>query len=163
MRGQAMAEAKVEEVLDAALDAQHLTLAGDAVRAALAQEWNADGSRLRTRLLTAMTRKAESRQEKVAEALDARRDADVARAREIFGAFRTNLRESRERLAARDPHPGGDAVHRRPAGAAPPRSRRDARTGWRAWTRRSSARSRRSPSGTPTSSRTCRRPPSSSR
>ena len=100
MRGQAMAEAKVEEVLDAALDAEHLTLAGDAVRAALAQEWNADGSRLRTRLLTAMTRKAASRQEKVAEALDARRTADVARAREIFGAFRANLRESRERLAA---------------------------------------------------------------
>ena len=71
-----------------------------AVRAALAQEWNADGSRLRTRLLTAMTRKAASRQEKVAEALDARRTADVARAREIFGAFRANLRESRERLAA---------------------------------------------------------------
>ncbi|MBA3574146.1 MAG: ATP-dependent helicase, partial [Pseudonocardiales bacterium] len=104
VRGQAMAEAKVEEVLDAALDSGldsgHLTLADDGVRAALAQEWNADGSRLRTRLLTAMTRKAEARQTKVAEALDARRTADVARAREIFGAFRTNLRESRERLAA---------------------------------------------------------------
>jgi len=100
VRGQAMAEAKVEEVLDAALDSEHLTLAGDEVRGALAQEWNAEGSRLRTRLLTAMTRKAASRQEKVAEALDARRSVDVARAREIFGAFRTNLRESHERLAA---------------------------------------------------------------
>ena len=99
VRGQAMAEAKVEEVLDAARDSEHLTLAGDEVRGALAREWNADGSRLRTRLLTAMTRKAASRQEKVAEALHARRTADVARAREIFGAFRTNLRESRERLA----------------------------------------------------------------
>ncbi|MHA6622493.1 DISARM system SNF2-like helicase DrmD [Pseudonocardia sp. DLS-67] len=100
VRGQAMAEAKVEEVLDAALDAEHLTLADDDVRAVLAQEWNADGSRLRTRLLTAMTRKAEARQTKVAEALEARRTADVARAREIFGAFRTNLRDSRERLTA---------------------------------------------------------------
>jgi len=95
-----MAEAKVEEVLDAALDAEHLTLADDEVRGALAREWNADGSRLRTRLLTAMTRKAASRQEKVAEALDARRTADVTRAREIFEAFRVNLRASRERLAA---------------------------------------------------------------
>lgn len=104
VRGQAMAEAKVEEVLDAALDSGldsgHLTLADRDVRGALAGEWNADGSRLRTRLLTAMTRKAASRQEKVAEALDARRTADVARAREIFEAFRANLRESRERLAA---------------------------------------------------------------
>lgn len=100
VRGQAMAEAKVEEVLDAALDAEQLTLADDDVRAALAREWNADGSRLRTRLLTAMTRKADARQAKVAEALDARRSADVGRAREIFGAFGENLRDSREKLAA---------------------------------------------------------------
>jgi superfamily II DNA or RNA helicase len=99
VRGQAMAEAKVEEVLDATLDAERLALASDEVRAALAELWNADGSRLRTRLLTAMTRKAASRQEKVTEALDARRTADVSRAREIFRAFRTNLRESHERLA----------------------------------------------------------------
>ncbi|MGH3907822.1 MAG: DISARM system SNF2-like helicase DrmD, partial [Pseudonocardiaceae bacterium] len=55
--------------------------------------------RLRTRLLTAMARKAESRQEKVTEALETRRDTDITRAREIFGAFRVNLRESRDRLA----------------------------------------------------------------
>lgn len=98
LRGQAMAEAKVEQVLDEALDGEDLTLADAGVRTALAELWNAVGSRLRSRLLTAMAGKAESRQEKVAEALRTRRDADVARAREIFGAFRINLRESRDRL-----------------------------------------------------------------
>lgn len=98
VRGQAMAEAKVELVLDEALDAENLVLADASLRAALTELWNAEDSRLRTRLLTAMTRKAESRQEKVTEALEARRDSDIARAREIFGAFRINLRESRDRL-----------------------------------------------------------------
>jgi len=100
VRGQAMAEAKVEQVLDEALDAENLTLADVGVRSALTALWNADDSRLRTRLLTAMARKAESRQEKVTEALQARRDTDIARAGEIFGAFRINLRESRDRLSA---------------------------------------------------------------
>jgi len=103
VRGQAMAEAKVEQVLDTALDAQDLVLADEAVRATLAELWNSDDSRLRTRLLTAMARKAQARQEKVTEALQGRRDTDIARAREIFGAFRVNLRESRDRLA-RDIH-----------------------------------------------------------
>jgi hypothetical protein len=53
---------------------------------------------LRNRLLTAMTRKAEGRQAKVLDALTARRETDIARASEIFAAFRVNLRESRERL-----------------------------------------------------------------
>lgn len=100
VRGQAMAEAKVEEVLDEALDAERLTVASDEVRAALARMWHADDSRLRTRLRTAMARKAQARQDKVTEALQSRREADIARAREIFGAFRVNLRESRERLAS---------------------------------------------------------------
>ncbi len=99
VHGQAMAEAKVEQVLDDALDAENLALAGHKVRTALATEWNAADSRLRTRLLTAMARKAESRQDKVTEALETRRDTDIGRAREIFGAFRVNLRESRDRLA----------------------------------------------------------------
>lgn len=100
LRGQAMAEAKVEAVLDEALDAEHLVLAADDVRGALSQEWNAEGSRLRTRLLSAMTQKASKRQATVAEALDTRRAADVTRAQEIFAAFRTNLHDSRTKLAA---------------------------------------------------------------
>jgi SNF2 family DNA or RNA helicase len=99
VHGQAMAEAKVEQVLDEALDAENLALASKEVRTTLAADWNADDSRLRARLLTAMARKAESRQTQVTEALETRRDTDIARAREIFGAFRVNLRESRDRLA----------------------------------------------------------------
>ncbi|MCX4766003.1 DISARM system SNF2-like helicase DrmD [Streptomyces sp. NBC_01275] len=98
LRGQALAESKVEQVLDETLDSEKLLLADEEVRAHLAEQWNDDGARLRSRLLTAMERKSASRQEKVTEALTQRRDSDIARAREIFGAFRINLRESRDRL-----------------------------------------------------------------
>ena len=99
IRGQAMAEEKVEAVLDKTLDAEDLMLADEAVRRALAELWNQDGSPLRTRLLTAMTRKATARQETVTDALYKRRDTDIDRAAQIYAAFRVNLRESRERLA----------------------------------------------------------------
>ena len=98
LRGSAMAEAKVEHVLDQALDAQDLVLADTEVRRQLAGQWNADGAPLRTRLLTAMENKARGHQERVIETLYKRRDADIARAREIFAAFRVNLTESRDRL-----------------------------------------------------------------
>ncbi|MFD5563679.1 DISARM system SNF2-like helicase DrmD [Kitasatospora griseola] len=97
LRGQALAEAKVEQVLDETLDSADLVLAPEEVRARLAEQWN-DGGRLRTRLLTAMERKSAARQERVTEALAQRRDADVTRAHEIFEAFRVNLTESRDRL-----------------------------------------------------------------
>jgi superfamily II DNA or RNA helicase len=98
VRGQAMAEAKVEDVLDRALDAENLVLADEPVRTALAALWNSDGARLRERLLTAMSRKAAARQEIVTEALLTRRDSELARLHEIFAAFRLNLQESRDRL-----------------------------------------------------------------
>jgi superfamily II DNA or RNA helicase len=98
LRGSAMAEAKVEKVLDQTLDAQDLVLAGDEVRRHLADQWNADGAPLRARLLTAMEQKAHSHQERVIDTLYKRRDSDIARVREIFAAFRVNLQESRDRL-----------------------------------------------------------------
>ena len=98
IRGQAMSEAKAEDVLDQALDAQDLVLAGEAVRRAVTELWNADGSHLRTRLLTAMAQKAKTRQERVVGALLNRRDTDIARAKDIFAAFRQNLTDSRDRL-----------------------------------------------------------------
>lgn len=98
IRGQAMSEAKAEEVLDTALDAQDLVLADADVRRELAVLWNGDGASLRTRLLTAMEQKAGTRLEKVLDALYKRRDADISRAREIFAAFRANLHQSRDRL-----------------------------------------------------------------
>ena len=88
IRGQAMSEAKAEEVLDRALDAQNLILADEEVRRALTDLWNSDGAPLRTRLLTAMARKAKAHQDTVIDALYKRRDTDIARAREIFAAFR---------------------------------------------------------------------------
>jgi superfamily II DNA or RNA helicase len=99
LRGGAMAEEKVEDVLETALDAQNLALASPEIRRSLAALWNGDGSPLRARLLTAMAAKAAARQEKQTEALYKRRDTDIDRAARIFAAFRVNLRESYERLA----------------------------------------------------------------
>lgn len=94
IRGQAMAEAKVEALLDEALDAPDLTLADPAVRALVAARWNDPDSHLRSRLLTAMSARAQDRQRLVAERLTGRRQADTTRAHEIFGAFRRNLTDS---------------------------------------------------------------------
>ena len=100
IRGQALSEEKAEAVLDQALDAQDLTLADEQIRRVLAELWNGDGAgrALRGRLLTAMTRKAQSLQEKRIGALATRQETDIARAKEIFAAFRVILRESRGRL-----------------------------------------------------------------
>ena len=100
IRGQALSEEKAEDVLDQALDAQDLALADEQIRRVLAELWNGDGAgrALRGRLLTAMTRKAQSLKEKRLGALAARQKTDVARAEEIFAAFRVILRESRDRL-----------------------------------------------------------------
>ena len=100
IRGQALSEEKAEDVLDQALDAQDLALADEQIRRVLAELWNGDGAgrALRGRLLTAMTRKAQSLQEKRLGALATRQETDIARAKEIFAAFRVILRESRGRL-----------------------------------------------------------------
>jgi superfamily II DNA or RNA helicase len=98
LRGRDMAESKVEEVLDRTLDAQDLVLAGEDVRRRLTDQWNADGAPLRTRLLAAMEQKATAHRERVIDTLLKRRDNDIARAREIFAAFRVNLQESRDRF-----------------------------------------------------------------
>ncbi|HYD54295.1 MAG TPA: helicase-related protein, partial [Gemmatimonadaceae bacterium] len=98
VRGQQLAEAKVEELLERALDEEGLHLAPEAVLGNVIEAWNADGSRLRQRLLTAMEARAARRQEQVTERLDARKSADVERARQIFAAFRQNLHHSLEQL-----------------------------------------------------------------
>ncbi|MDN5764998.1 MAG: DISARM system SNF2-like helicase DrmD [Humibacillus sp.] len=94
IKGNAMAEDKVNDLLDRALDGADLELADDPVRRALVKRWNADGSRMHARLTEAMSRRAERRQKAVTDQLDERRDADIERARQIFAAFRTNLNES---------------------------------------------------------------------
>ena len=127
IRGQAMSETKAEEVLDKALDAQDLVLADADVRRELAALWNGDGTSLRTRLLTAMEHKARTRQEKVIDTLHKRRDTDIARAREIFAAFRDQPAGVARPAGPGDPRRGGDAVPRRPAAAAAPRPRVDDR------------------------------------
>lgn len=98
IRGQAMAEQRVEDLLDQTLDATGLTLADAALRARLAAEWNAEGSRLRHRLEEAMRRRAADHQADVMDRLHTRQETDTTRAQEIFGAFRLNLRDSVDRL-----------------------------------------------------------------
>lgn len=99
---------------------------------------------------------------KVTEALQARRDSDVTRAREIFAAFRINLRESRDRLTAEirnQEEALSRMISRRNGGVTYGRWR----IGWRAWTSRSSGKSPRFASGTATSNRTCPQRPWCSR
>jgi superfamily II DNA or RNA helicase len=98
LRGRDMAEVKVEQVLDQTLDAQNLVQADEDVRRRLTDLWNADDGSLRHRLLAAMEHKAATHRERVIDTLHRRRDTDIARAREIFAAFRVNLQESRDRL-----------------------------------------------------------------
>ncbi|MFC6010888.1 DISARM system SNF2-like helicase DrmD [Nocardia lasii] len=98
LRGRAMAEAKVEDVLDEALDAENLTLASEDIRTTLAELWNKEGSRMRGQLLDAIGTRAQARQKRVAEALRTREDDDIARARQIFENFRATLSESVDRL-----------------------------------------------------------------
>ena len=93
-KGQALAEEKVNTLLDRVLDRERLQLANDSVRTHLSDEWNAADSRLRARLETAMRRRAETRRSAVTANLNTRRDSDLARAQQIFAAFRANLRDS---------------------------------------------------------------------
>ena len=115
LRGRAMAEAKVERLLEDALDHTDLRLANQRVRTALTKAWNAPDSRLRSRLLAAMTRRAEEHQHQVTDRLLDRQEADATRAREIFAAFRRNLTESlaqiREAEAAQETMLFGDDQH----------------------------------------------------
>lgn len=103
LRGRrAMAEAKAEHALDHALDGERLTLANRRVRDELCEIWNAPDAPLRVRLEESMHARADRRHAQVLEQLDKRRAADIQRARDIFSAFRTNLRESLDLLRSKE-------------------------------------------------------------
>ncbi|MBG0560775.1 DEAD/DEAH box helicase [Actinoplanes sp. NEAU-A11] len=103
LRGRrAIAEERAERLLDQALDSGSLILAATDVRDGLVQEWNEPDSPLRARLFESMSRRAETRQQRVSDQLTKREQADVTRAREIFAAFRRNLNESLDVLAAKE-------------------------------------------------------------
>lgn len=98
----AMAEEKAEVALDKALDREHLLLADERVRDELCDLWNVPDAPLRLRLEESMQARAGKRHELVIEQLEGRQAADVKRAREIFAAFRANLRHSLARLKAEE-------------------------------------------------------------
>jgi len=106
MKAQDLAEDKVLDLLDRALDAGEHVAASEVVREHLAAIWNGEESatsgvqpgRLHERLTSAMQRRAESRQRRVEELLTTRRDTDLKRATEIFAAFRHNLTDSIARM-----------------------------------------------------------------
>lgn len=98
----AMAEEKAEVALDKALDHEHLSFADERVRDELCDLWNVPDAPLRLRLEESMQARAGRRHELVIEQLDRRQAADVQRAREIFAAFRANLRDSLARLKAEE-------------------------------------------------------------
>lgn len=94
----AMAEEKAESALDKALDRESLVLADQRVRDQLCDLWNVHDAPLRLRLEESMQSRAGGRHKHVLEQLVKRQEADVQRAREIFAAFRANLRDSLSRL-----------------------------------------------------------------
>jgi hypothetical protein len=97
----AMAEEKAEAALDQALDGE-LALADPAVRRRLCELWNTPDAPLRSRLEQSMQTRAARRHELVLEQLSNREAADTQRARDIYAAFRTNLRDSLEVLQQAD-------------------------------------------------------------
>ncbi|MDI3194266.1 DISARM system SNF2-like helicase DrmD [Pseudarthrobacter sp. AL07] len=98
----AMAEEKAESALDHALDGEKIALADERVRDQLCDLWNVPDAPLRLRLEESMQARAGRRHELVLEQLTRRQEADVQRARDIFAAFRTNLRDSLARLRRAD-------------------------------------------------------------
>lgn len=94
----AMAEEKAEAALDKALDRERLMIADGRVRDQLCELWNAPDAPLRLRLEESMQARAGRRHELVIDQLIKRQTADIQRAKEIFAAFRTNLRDSLARL-----------------------------------------------------------------
>ena len=98
----AMAEEKAEAALDKALDREGLRVADIRVRDQLCDLWNVPDAPLRLRLEESMQSRAGRRHELVMEQLTKRQDADVQRAKEIFAAFRANLRDSLTRLRAEE-------------------------------------------------------------
>lgn len=100
---QNMAGDKAQDLLSTALDAsRQLKIASPAVLHHLSEAWMANNSRLRTRLEDAVNRQAETLQQKSAEKLNERRDADLTRAKSIFEQFRVNLRDSLKQLHDQD-------------------------------------------------------------
>lgn len=100
--GRTMAEEKAEAALNTALDARNLTFADERVRDQLCDMWNAPNAPLRRRLEESMQARAGRRHEQVTEQLARRQAADVQRAKDIFAAFRANLRDSLARLRAEE-------------------------------------------------------------
>ncbi|KRC53675.1 DNA helicase [Nocardioides sp. Root79] len=98
----AMAEEKAEAALDKALDRERLSVADDRVRDQLCDLWNIPDAPLRLRLEESMQARAGRRHELVIEQLAKRQAADIQRAKEIFAAFRANLRDSLARLKAEE-------------------------------------------------------------
>lgn len=98
----AMAEERAEAALDIALDQEGLALADSRVRDQLSDLWNVPDAPLRLRLEESMRARAERKQAQVTEQLQRREAADVQRARDIFAAFRANLRDSLAQLRARE-------------------------------------------------------------
>jgi superfamily II DNA or RNA helicase len=99
---QDLAEAKVEALLDSALDVADVRPLSAKARRRLADLWNAEGSRMRTRLQRAVQERAARQQNAVAAQLQEREGSDVARAQAIFSQFRRVLTDSLARMHRED-------------------------------------------------------------
>lgn len=97
-----MAEEKADVALEQALDSPNLELADAAVRQALVDIWEDPNTPIRKNLEGSIGDRAQRHNQAVAGQLEERKSADVARAREIFAAFRRNLTDSLAGIEAAD-------------------------------------------------------------
>ena len=96
---QNMAEEKVMELLDDALDAERpLQLADEDILKHLEAAWDERNGHMKQRLEDAVMRRAEIRQQAVETSLHRREEDDKQRVHGIFSQFRTNLQASLQRL-----------------------------------------------------------------
>ncbi|SEJ51389.1 DISARM system SNF2-like helicase DrmD [Demequina mangrovi] len=93
-RRQELGIEKAEDLLSSSLDGTRLRQPSPTVLESLAAEWTAeagDTDGLRSRVITAINRRADRLRSEVEEDLQARRDADLAAVEEIFSRFRSTL------------------------------------------------------------------------
>jgi superfamily II DNA or RNA helicase len=94
-RRQAVGAERAEELLETALDGEHLAPVTSALAGQLAEAWNdAGGDGLRERVSRAVADRVERRRREVEHQLEQRHEADRARVREIFDRFGATLRDA---------------------------------------------------------------------
>ena len=105
-RRQAVGAQRAEELLEKALDGEHLKPVASELAGQLAEAWNDSGSDgLRERVRQAVAERVDRRRREVEHQLEERHGADRARVVEIFDRFGATLRDALDRAQQMDADP----------------------------------------------------------